>query len=283
MISFDFEYYKPASLDEAVFLFQQAEASGKAPRYYSGGSEIISMARLNKLRTGAVIDVKDIAECKVMQLREKENVLVIGAALTLTELEESGFFPLLADTSRDVADRTNRNRITLGGNLCGAFIYREVLLPFLLADSEAVLAGPAGVRRISVHELLNGQPRLARGDLLVQLITGAAYTHLPYVTVKKTKMERIDYPIVRIAALRSSEGVRAAFSGVSSVPFRSRSLENILNEGTLPLGVRVENVIRSWPLPIMSDLLGSSDYRAFVLRNTLYDVMTALEERGEAT
>lgn len=278
MISFDFEYYKPSTVNEAVRLFQQADADGKSPLYYSGGTEIISMARLGQLRTGAVIDMKDIPECGVMELQEGQ--LVLGSALTLTALTESNVFPLLSETVRGLADHTNRNKITLGGNLCGRFIYREALLPLLLSDSEAVLAGPGGTQRVPLHQILNGEPRLQRGELLVQILCGSRYLQLPFATLKKTKLEKIDYPIVRIAGLRSEGGIRMAFSGVSAVPFRSGRLEELLNDSSLPLEERVDRVIRMWPVPILNDTLSSSAYRTFVLRNTLTDAMTMLEQRS---
>ncbi|NBD24300.1 FAD binding domain-containing protein [Paenibacillus glycinis] len=278
MISFDFEYFKPATVEEAVRAFWQAEARGKAPIYYGGGTEIITMARLDQLRPGAVIDIKGLPECNDMRFRGEQ--LAIGAARTLTDVEETPLFPLLADTVRDVADHTNRNKITVGGNLCGRFFYREVLLPFLLVDSLVVLAGPKGMRTVPVHQVLNGAPSLARGELLVQVLSDRRYFGLPYVTVKKTKMERIDYPLVRIAALRTEQGIRMAFSGVSDIPFRSLRIEAILNDATLSLAERIDRVIATWPVPILNDIIGSAAYRAFVLRNTLRDTMTALERRS---
>lgn len=275
MISFDFEYYKPTSVAEAVRLFQQADAQGKEPLYYSGGTEIISMARLNQLRTRAVIDIKGIPECNIMQFQHDQ--LAIGAAITLTALSEDNLFPLLGETVRDAADRTNRNKISIGGNICGKFIYREGLLPFLLTDSQVVLAGARGIRYVSIHQVFNGEPRLKKGELLLQILTERRYIDLPFVTVKKTKVEKIDYPIVRIAGLKTKEGIRVAFSGVSAIPFRSSQVEEALNDLSLPLEHRIENAIRLWPAPILHDILGSAEYRAFVLYNTLFDTMAALE------
>jgi CO/xanthine dehydrogenase FAD-binding subunit len=275
MISFDFDYYKPSTYQEAVQMFQLADANGQEPLYYSGGTEIISMARLKEVRTGAVIDLKGVPECNVLQIHNEQ--LVIGAAVTLTTLAESPIFSLLADTVRGIADHTNRNKITVGGNLCGKFIYREALLPFLLADSQVVLMGPSGIRHVSIHQILNGEPQLAKGELLIQIITDKRVLKLPYFTVKKTKMEKIDYPIVRISALHTVEGIRMAFSGVSAVPFRSRKIEDILNEVSLSMEERIERVIRIWPIPILNDILSSSAYRTFVLRNTLMETMLAFE------
>jgi CO/xanthine dehydrogenase FAD-binding subunit len=275
MISFDFEYYKPSSLEEAVNLYQQADKNGKEPLYYSGGTEIISMARLNELRTGAVIDIKGIPECKVMHFDQEQ--LVIGAAITLTDLAESNLFPLLSETVRHVADHTIRNKITVGGNLCGKFYYREALLPFLLTDSQVVLASTRGIRNVPIQQILNGEPRMEKGELLVQILTDRSYLDMPFITVKKTKLEIIDYPIVRISALRSKEWIRIAFSGISTVPFRSRKIEEVLNDTSLSLEKRIESTVRIWPFPILSDILSSAAYRTFVFRNTLLDTMTALE------
>ncbi|SEO30796.1 xanthine dehydrogenase family protein subunit M [Paenibacillus sp. OV219] len=278
MIAFDFDYYKPRTAEEAARLFKQADAEGKQPLYYGGGTEIISMARMNQLRTGAVIDFKSIPECNVLQT--KEGKLTIGAAITLKRLEdEMELFPLLGATVRDVADHSIRCKATIGSHLCGKFYFREGLLPFLLVDSEAVLVGPEGRRTVPISQILNGEPCLGKGELLVQVISSERLFGMPYCTVKKTKMERIDYPIVRIAALRTEQGVRIAFSGVSDIPFRSRELENILNNNSMPLNERIERVVQAWPAPILDDLLASAPYRTFVLKNTLSETMTALERR----
>ncbi|MBW7454881.1 FAD binding domain-containing protein [Paenibacillus sepulcri] len=278
MISFDFEYYKPTTIQEAVRLFQQADSRGSQPLYYSGGTEIISMARLNQLRTGTVIDIKGIPECNVIHMNQEQ--LVIGSAVSLNTLTEAGLFPLLDETNRHVADYTNRNKITIGGNLCGKMMYRESLLPFLLVNSQVVLAGAGGTRNVPIHRILNGEPRLQKGELLVQILSDKQYLNMPFVTVKKTKQERIDYPLVRISALKTKEGIRVAFSGVSTVPFCSLKIEEVLNDVSRPLEERVDNAIRIWPVPILDDILGSAAYRKFVLRNTLMDTMAALERRG---
>ncbi|MDV2583678.1 FAD binding domain-containing protein, partial [Alkalibacillus haloalkaliphilus] len=63
MISFDFEYYKPTSINEATQLFQSLVEQGKEPIYFSGGTEVITLGRINQIQTDAVIDFKGIPEC----------------------------------------------------------------------------------------------------------------------------------------------------------------------------------------------------------------------------
>ncbi|KRE55874.1 FAD binding domain-containing protein [Paenibacillus sp. Soil750] len=278
MISFDFEYVLPDTVEEAIQAFQRADSLGLDPLYYSGGTEIITMARLNQLRTGAIIDVKAIPESNV--LLHKDGHWIVGAARTLTELADDNSFPLLTETVLHLADQTNRNKITIGGHLCGKLFYREALLPFLLSDSQVVLASPNGVRQVSIHSVFNGELRLERGEVLIQIITDQRYLNQPTFTVKCTKMAYIDYPVVRICAMNMGGWMRFAFSGVSTVPFRSQQIDERLNNHSLPPKLRIDQVIRSWPLPVLNDILASADYRRFVLRNTLSDTLAALERRG---
>ncbi|MBH0334905.1 xanthine dehydrogenase, partial [Bacillus thuringiensis] len=133
MIPFDFEYYRPNSITEALQLYSKLYQEGKTPIYYNGGTEIITLGRLGNLSLKSVIDIKEIPECNV--LGRYQRYVFLGSALTLTHVSDSNVFPLLSKTASRVADRTARNKITLGGNIAGEICYREAVLPFLLADS----------------------------------------------------------------------------------------------------------------------------------------------------
>jgi CO/xanthine dehydrogenase FAD-binding subunit len=275
MIPYDFEYYRPASVAEAIRLYGGLEKQGKSPVYYSGGTEIITLGRINLVKTGAVIDIKHIPECQVLGF--EQNRLILGAGLSLTKLEEADPFPLLSKTAREVADRTSRNKITLGGNICGRIFYREAVLPFLLADSHVVIAGRDGIKRRSVHDVCNGNLRLDKGELLVQLLTERSYLELPHVSIKKRKQWETGYPLITVAALRKDDRIRVAFSGLCPFPFRSVELEEELNRRHVPLKTRVDQAVRRLPSPILNDIEGSAEYRIFVLKNLLGDVMEEME------
>ncbi|GAA3326326.1 hypothetical protein GCM10020331_061760 [Ectobacillus funiculus] len=106
MLPFDFDYYKPSSLQEAVNLYQYLNRQGKKPMFISGGTELITLGRINLVYTEAVIDVKEIAESKAMQF--SGEYLVLGSSVTLTELSEENPFPLLSKTASEIADHTAR-------------------------------------------------------------------------------------------------------------------------------------------------------------------------------
>jgi CO/xanthine dehydrogenase FAD-binding subunit len=274
MIPYNFEYYQPASVHEAVSLYQALDVQKKQPLYFSGGTEIITGGRINLLYTGAVIDLKRIPECRVMV--EREQNLHLGSALSLSELYDSRVFPLLGDTGAGVADRTSRNKITFGGNICSALFYREVVLPLLLTDSNVVIASPSGMKQAPILQLFDRTLLLQRGEFLIQSVTDHNYVNMPYMTIKKRKGSAIDYPLVTVSAIRTATEIRVAFSGVCAFPFRSEAVEAILNRQGTPLQKRIAEAVRSLPAPILSDMKGSAAYRELVLKNTLEDIMNRL-------
>jgi xanthine dehydrogenase molybdenum-binding subunit len=275
MIPFDFEYYRPDTIKEALELYSSLDSRGLAPLYYGGGTEIISMSRLNTVRTGAVIDIKAIPECNILEIRD--NQLITGAAITLTQVLESPLFPLLGKSGGRVADHTIRDKITIGGNLCGKIIYREAILPFLLADSEIVLVGPEGERKVKIQDVFQEIMRLKPGELLVQVITGIEYLSLPHNAIKTTRIDKIDYPLFSIAALKKDGQIRMAVSGLSAFPFRSALFEKELNNTQVNLNSRISNALGCIPAPVLSDIQASAEYRKFVFKNSLQKIIRELE------
>lgn len=270
----DFEYDRPATAAEAVRLFGSLDAQGTSPMYYGGGTEVITFGRLGLVRTGAVIDIKGVPECRALGYAQDD--LVLGAGLSLTEVEEANPFPLLSKTSGGVADRTARNKITLGGNVCGRIFYREAVLPFLLADSDVVLAGAGGWRRLPIHQVFRGEMQLGQGELLLAFLTSRSYLSLPHVHMKIRQQWKTGYPLVTAAALRKDDRLRVAFSGLCPYPFRSAAMEEALNARSVASAARIDEAVRRVPAPVLNDVEGSSEYRLFVLRNALTDIVDAI-------
>lgn len=275
MITIDFEYYRPDTPEQAVALFTDLERQGKSPLYYGGGTEIISMARMDNIRAGAVIDIKGIPACRVQEI--KRDYLIMGAGITLTEIHEANLFPLLAMAGARVADHTIQNKVTLGGNLCGTIIYREAVLPLLLTESEILLTGPEGSRTLPLSQLFDQRMHLKRGEFIVQIFTPVSYLSCPYVHVKRTKQDKINYPLVTICALKINNTVRMACSGVADFPFRSSELEGYLNDRSQPLDARAEHALAALPAAIPDNMEGSAVYRRFILKQLMTSIMAELE------
>lgn len=276
MISFDFDYYRPDSVSEAVAVFEDLHAQQKEPLYYGGGTEIITMARANRIFTKGVIDLKNIPACNVLEFRG--NQLVIGAGVTLSRITESKLFPLLGKSCGRIADHTVQDKLTLGGNLAGTIIYREAVLPLLLADCQAVVADQSGERQVPFRQIFRERLQLDKGAFLVQVMVEKGNLDLPYVHVKKTKNEKIDYPLISLAAVKKDGKVRLGLSGVCGFPFRSAQLEEALNNGSESVENRVNRALACLPGPLLDNVVGSAQFRAYVLKETLVNTVHRLEE-----
>jgi xanthine dehydrogenase FAD-binding subunit len=273
MIPFNFQYCRPSTLAEARDAFRQLQNEGKRPMYYAGGSETITMCRAGSIQPGAVIDIKKIPECN--GISEHEDGLDIGAACTLNQIKDAKLFPLLGLICGRIADHTNQCRITIGGNVCGTIIYRETSLPLILSDAQISIWGEEGLKTVPFQSMFCGRMELAPGELVTKLHVPRWALHAPYFHAKHTAQEKIDYPVVSMAALVHN-GLRIAFSGLASRPFRSVRLETILNNTQESVTSRVEKAARLLQEHAYGDAEASGAYRIFVLKNTLTSLLEEL-------
>lgn len=275
MIAFDFQYKKPTGVMDASNLYLNAQREGLKPLFYSGGTEIITLGRVGQVTTDMVIDIKGIPECNVLEIRGNE--LVIGSAVSLNDITLSGLFPLLGKTVHRIADHTSRNKITIGGNLNSELIYKESIIPLLVADAKVKLAKGNTQRIIPLTDVFKKQWKLDAGEFLIQILLDKSYLDLPFIAVKRTKISKVGYPVVSVAALVKKNRIQIAFSGVCQYPFRSSKLESILNEDTVPTMERIEKALTHLPEEVVDDIQGTKAYRTFVLRNVLKDILEEWE------
>lgn len=275
MIPFDFDYYKPASIDDAVNIYQELVLRNKKPLYYSGGTEIITSARNNNIETSAVIDIKEIPQCMVFELTEKE--LIIGSGINLSEISETNYFPLLKKVTLFPADHTTRDKLTIGGNICGAIRYKEIVLPLLIADCQLLISSKNGSYLVDINEIFNKKLNLKPGELLVQIRIPIANMNLPYYAVKIRNQGVSGYPLISFAAVKKYQLIRVSISGLCAFPFRSVQLDDALNNKGLTIDQRILKSLDYLPAPISDDIQGSSDYKRFVYKNILKEALEQLE------
>ncbi|ARF16810.1 FAD binding domain-containing protein [Sporosarcina ureae] len=275
MISFDFQYFKPSSVADTINMYNEIRKQGEQALIISGGTEFITFARKNKIYADAIIDSKGIPECNVLE--KQGDDVVIGAAVSLNKIANSNLFPLLGTTVKQIADHTSRNKITIGGNINSELIYKESILPLLLVDAKVKMAKETDERVVSLHSVFNKKMNTSPGEILLQIIIDSSYLALPYISLKRTKFSKVGYPVVSVAAILRESQLRVAFSGVCDFPFRSDEIETILNDSAISVVDRIDKVMESLPSKIVDDLQGSKEYRAFVLKNVLLDVMEEME------
>lgn len=275
MISYDFEYYRPKTYKEAIEVFKSKMDEGLNPVYYSGGTETVTYARNNIIKTGAVIDLKSIQETNVFS--EDGDKIIYGSSLSLNHIIDNTIFRPMVEVLNKIADHTVRNRLTLGGNICGRLFYREGILPLMVSEGVLVIAGGDGIRRQNVMEGFNRKIILEPGEILLQIEIDKNNVNNPYIQVRKERSGEIDYPLFHIMALKVDDYVRYSFSGLCPFPFRNIEIERLLNDRSIEDIERVSQVVNMLPSNIIEDFRSSSDFRQYLFENDLLNIVRQME------
>ncbi|RDI45929.1 FAD binding domain-containing protein [Falsibacillus pallidus] len=281
MLPFTFEYHRAQEYLEAVKLFSTLREQNRMPIYYGGGTEIITLGRLNLYTCDAVIDIKSIPMSQIY--RTEGEFIYTGSARSLTSIERRGIFPLLEETISRVADRTARNKITIGGNACGKIFYREGVLPFLLTDSYVLTIDTheKTLKYENIHSLFNGERELNEGQLVLLFCTPKKFAEVQFFTKKRRQQWNTGYPLITIAGLRTDGKIRMALSGLLPYPFRDERLEAILNDEALAKEEKISRIREVLPEKVLDDQEGSSEYRLFVLEGLIEELLEELEGGGK--
>jgi carbon-monoxide dehydrogenase medium subunit len=169
MIPPSFDYVVPKSLPEAVSLLSQNSEA----KLLAGGQSLIPLMRFRLAAPALLIDINPLTELEY--LREKDGWLRIGALTRETALDHSPLihqkYPLLADTTRMIADPLVRNRATLGGNLAHADPANDHPATMLAYKAQVVATGPQGERVIPITDFFVSlfESALAHDEVLTEI------------------------------------------------------------------------------------------------------------------
>jgi carbon-monoxide dehydrogenase medium subunit len=259
-------YHSPSSVDEAAALFAKASEA----KYLSGGHTLIPVM---KQRLASPSDVIDLGKIKdLVGIDVSADTVTIKAATThydvAMSVEVQKAIPALAHLASLIGDPAVRHRGTIGGSI---------------ANNDPAADYPAGVlalgatiktnkRAISADDFFKGlfTTALADGEIITAVSfpipAKAGYSKFPHpasrfaltgVFVVKTKSGD-----VRVAATGASQ------SGVMRVPAIEAALKANWSAGAFDsLKISADG--------LMSDIQGSSDYRANLIKVMAQRAVTA--------
>ena len=172
---------------------------------------------------------------------------------------------------RGIADRTVRNRLTLGGNLAGLLPYREAALPLLLADATVLTVAPGADDRPPVRQerplraIFDKRLVLAPGELVLSFCVPLDAPEWPWSHYRRTRTGEVDYPLATVAMVHDGAGIRFAVSGAHPYPFRSDAVDALLSkDGAAALPAVLEALG-----PLRADARASLEYRVALLKNMI--------------
>ena len=169
MIPPAFEYAVPKTIPEAVALL----GANPEAKVLAGGHSLIPMMRIRLSSPALLIDINRIDG--LSYLREDDDWLKIGAMTREADLDRSDLilkkYPLLADTSKMIADPLVRNMATVGGNLAHADPANDHPATMLAYGAQVVATGPKGERVIPIEKLFEGPftTSLAHDEVLTEI------------------------------------------------------------------------------------------------------------------
>jgi len=281
-----FEYFMPATLDEACSMLaqRQAEASPLA-----GGTDLLVKMKQRRLVPRYVVNLKGIAGMDYIRYDESDG-LRVGALATIQSLKNSVVVKrhcnILATAAGVESSVQIRNVATLGGNIANASPAADAPLALIVLGASVVLARSEGQREVLLEEFFTGPGKtvLQPGEIIREVHvpplpprTGGAYLKH---AVRRTDIAIVSCAVVLTLADDLCKDIKIGLGSVAPTAFRPRKAEGLLRgkkiTGELTDGAAQAAMEESRPI---DDIRGYAEYRAkTVLEITRQGIMQALQD-----
>ncbi|HLE30656.1 MAG TPA: xanthine dehydrogenase family protein subunit M [Anaerolineales bacterium] len=287
MIPPAFDYATPKTLREAVALLGQNPEA----KILAGGHSLIPMMKFRLASPALLIDLNRLDS--LAYLREEGGWLKIGAMTREADLDHSDLiqkkYPLLADTTRMIADPLVRNMATVGGNLAHADPANDHPAAMLAYGAQVVATGPKGERVIPIDQFFTGpfETALAHDEILTEIRipaprpgSGGAYM--------KVERKVGDFATAAVAAQislgagGSCEYVGIGLTNVGLTPIKASKAEDAL-KGQKPddANIRRAAQLASEAAEPASDYRGSEEYKRALVKTLAVRALRKAVERAK--
>ena len=238
MIPGAFAYHRPKSINDAVALLADL---GEEARPLSGGHSLIPLMKLRLAAPANLVDLGGIKDLRNIGIEGTE--VVIGAMVTQHELIASDLLasqvPLLAETSRAIADPQVRYLGTLGGNVANGDPGNDMPAVMIALDASYALVGKGGTRRVPARAFYQGsfQTALAAGEIVAAIRIPTPFPGHGYA-YEKLKRKVGDYATAAAAVVLIMRGGSVAscsigLTNVADTPLFAEEAGKILTGSTL--------------------------------------------------
>ena len=232
-----FEYYKAASLDDAVTVLGRCDLP-VCP--VAGGTNIVANIRRGSQTPALLMDISGISELRGIT-ETNDGRICLGALTTIKELAESTLISkkahALHQAANQFADPTNRRIATVGGNLCNASPGADSAPPLLVYDAELIIQGQNSERAVPLEKFFTGsfKTALISGELLKQL-EFTPREHSAFIKLGHRNSMAISITTVAVA-YEKHDGVlkncRIAYGASGPTPLRAYLTEKLFENREL--------------------------------------------------
>lgn len=267
----DFDYVRPGNLAEALQILAQ-EGEGAWP--LAGGTSALVDVRAGSFRPRLLVDIGKLADLRF--IRAMQGTMRIGAATTLTEIEQSPLVhqdvPMLAKAARSVGGPQTRNLATIGGNIAYASPGADLAPPLLALEANVELVSHEGTRNVPLTEFFVGPRKTVRKshEIMTHLsfpIQGSAKGAFAKLGLRKAlaiALVCVGVVVETDAATNKITKARVGLGAVAPTPLRATSVERVLEGRTFNKDVSKEEVLAAASQHVhsrSSSIRSSPEYR----------------------
>jgi aerobic carbon-monoxide dehydrogenase medium subunit len=231
MLPRGFQYFAPASVEEAMKLLNEHRGDAKI---LAGGMSLIPLMKLRLASPGFVIDINRIRWLEYIKESIDGKSLLIGPLARHHDLESSPLvrkrLPLLSETAGSIGDPQVRNLGTIGGALAHSDPSGDWGAAILALRGTVKVIGQSGERSIPIDDFLVDTFTTAlRDDELItqisvpmpaEIVSGGAYL--------KLERKAGDFATVAVAAQVSleekSDGSYCTYAGIGLTALGAKNL-----------------------------------------------------------
>ena len=250
---YEFEYQKPASLDDVTRLLGDEDA-----KLVAGGMTLIPTLKLRLAKPTQLIDLGAIPSLK--GITDERDAIVIGAMTRHAEVNRSDVvkraIPALAAMAGMIGDPAVRNRGTIGGSIANNDPAADY--PAAIVALNATVR--TNKREIPADQFFTGmfETALQPGEV----VTAVRFPKVAQANYQKFRNPASRYAIVGVFVAKSPAGVRVAVTGAGPSVFRQPEMEAALAKSFTPDAIK-DIAIKDDGLN--SDIHASAEYRAHLV------------------
>ncbi|MEI8131230.1 MAG: xanthine dehydrogenase family protein subunit M [Leptolinea sp.] len=270
-----FDYYAPASVDEAINTLAELGYDGKV---LAGGQSLIAAMNFRMARPAALVDLNNISELSYIK-STPEGGLAIGAMTRVFAVEHdpevTKRFPLLPEVAKFIAHTQIRRRGTFGGAIAHADPAGQLPSIAVAMDANILIRGKGKERWVKASDLIIGpfMTVIEPDEMLTEVILAAnpARTGSNYQQMSRQSGGYAQAAVASVVTLddrNRCKAVRLVLMSVGEVPILSQKASQILvgQEPTAEAFKAVAEAAVASEIDPATDLHATADYRRNLIR-----------------
>ncbi|MCY0094972.1 FAD binding domain-containing protein [Hoeflea ulvae] len=288
MIPGAFDYHRPATIEDAVGLLAKL---GEEASILAGGHSLIPLMKTRLASPEHLVDLSGIGTLKGITVEGDD--IIIGAMTTQFELITSDtlsrHIPIIAETSRLIADPQIRYKGTFGGNVANGDPGNDMPALMMCLGASYAVSGPDGSRDIAARDFYQGAyyTLLEPGEILTAVRIpipppGHGYAY------EKLKRKVGDYATAAAAVVLTMAGntcasVSIGLTNVSETPLWASDAAELLigtslDKSSVDAAVAAAEAITN----PASDMRGPAEYRTKMAGVMLRRAVERAQSRARA-